>query len=1733
MSLKGTVRIDRYKAEIIDGQWVPIELTGTFEQTNRITPNLIDYIREGVATGRTDMVTHVNEAMMLGAMVCPTDNTTQGWVGATVANAATYNAGVEGGVDSYWEIQSTVNGKGVGNGSRFIRTIALTSNSASYDNKAWTIVNLPTPCEQGETEILQITYRIINDQSAIAALNTVNYNVSEAIFANNTHGGSTLYTASTPHLLTYDDRVWGKGVPEQHYVGNQVANDNAGSVEIYLSNVETDYNSVSVAEGFHKARANIQLGINNIHTSESIWSGCPFKGITMGSNGRFTSIAPIVTGTNSAVQNIFPRAVDTAIRDRTPFLSNDIIASSAATVNLIDKGDWVGHRSDSYLIPYHYRISIEAGGNVGVSTYKLKRRRWTRWERNHLLWISYGIPILHCGLYGGAVDENYMDITTADTRKHGQTIWHSRNYSDSDNPANSNSTGDGDAGTLFQRYVYPEVITWDYDGLTIFSLNEHNWTNLDANSAQVQTFTEILQVSTDGLDIYVADASQGLYKIERDWGDFDTTNWTITKLSPPGITNTNSCRGVFHKGGTYWGGPGGVTSVNIIRGGSNYSVDDTVTIAGVNGTGATANVGAVDADGAITSVTVTAQGSGYIEDHIQLYVSTGSGWGATLDPAIGAGGNTWAIFNDITDTAVYMAHMTHLTTDATNLAFDSTGPETITRTGGVSDFLAEGFRPGQRLIIRTAEDAGNTGTFTITAVTTTVITVSENLFTNATDTQAQIFGENWEIMTETITDDSANLDFLSAGPDTITGDGTSFITQGFRKGMKIVVSSANTAANNGIYTIAGVTTTVITLDSQDVLATDATDITAVLSALTDFTLTTYTSGSPGGAGIIGLVMDQEHANDRFAILTPGTKYANAGIVQQVNGSWSWWSHGGTSTGTTTAGTTDEQFVTGNSNSYALSGEQIGTQCVGPLSDGDTWVVHGVDYNASARVDWGLTTLTAEGQDFLHKYIPHRCKTGFDIGVYGEGTEANLNVLKSNRVAADFTSSTEDSVISGDMSDGVFDNLVSLRPYYYGGDEPALHGQVGHGLLFGRLTSNDNNLQGGFLWTGNGSGLKSDEDAMPYGYWEDFGWDGTHWVLDSAGAKTTHGQVSFSGTGITITAATGAIVGAGFTDWATDGFLAGDIITIATSEDATNDGSYVIESLSGTTLTVTPDKLPAINSSAAPDETATVVGDHAIIDGLALSFDDLATIAPLVLDEYYDCYVWDGIVNDNATSGNIDVITPYMATATGTSFESSTIPSGDVGQVFNEPVTIRKKSAITGGTAGSYQYSTSPGVLGTTIISNAIDNVIFTEQQIPASTDFTYRFKVAGACSSVFIDTGVVPYSLSSDGTNYNDTIMDYNIRPVYDFANNPTHDIYTIAVRNTGSGAIQTTYNADRVVLIVAQNETSYDASPGTEGTFIGGFESATDTHASPNILTMDDGSTVTVDAVDGNGTVTEFTVTTNSTKSSGNSQIGAVSSSATLTNFTTTGNIITRTAGGTDFITDGFKIGMKIQVDAATTEANDGAYTIQSVTTTTIVTEENLNTTETGTSATIVHAIIQIASTGSGVNFALIPGADNLQAADVGNDEYALNRRGTTGDNLYWTLNDVEFYTHTGGPFNDQYNPCATNQATELINIYDANLDYTIDRRYLKIGNGTTTGADDTNFRCLPTSLAETDKLRLYYDSGAGPVEFTYVTDGATAPSSGEVTILPWSGRLWFNTAQATDTLTGNWTTTLKPNIE
>ena len=61
----------------------------------------------------------------------------------------------------------------------------------------------------------------------------------------------------------------------------------------------------------------------------------------------------------------------------------------------------------------------------------------------------------------------------------------------------------------FIAYQYPEIISFDYTGITIHNVGNGQWVNFDANSTPAFNVTEVLQATSDGADIYVADADTG------------------------------------------------------------------------------------------------------------------------------------------------------------------------------------------------------------------------------------------------------------------------------------------------------------------------------------------------------------------------------------------------------------------------------------------------------------------------------------------------------------------------------------------------------------------------------------------------------------------------------------------------------------------------------------------------------------------------------------------------------------------------------------------------------------------------------------------------------------------------------------------------------------------------------------------------------------------------------------------------------------------------------------------------------------------------------------------------------------------------------------------------------------------------------------------------------------------------------------------------------------------------
>jgi hypothetical protein len=134
-------------------------------------------------------------------------------------------------------------------------------------------------------------------------------------------------------------------------------------------------------------------------------------------------------------------------------------------------------------------------------------------------------------------------------------------------------------------------------------------------------------------------------------------------------------------------------------------------------------------------------------------------------------------------------------------------------------------------------------------------------------------------------------------------------------------------------------------------------------------------------------------------------------------------------------------------------------------------------------------------------------------------------------------------------------------------------------------------------------------------------------------------------------------------------------------------------------------------------------------------------------------------------------------------------------------------------------------------------------------------------------------------------------------------DTLTLAGGTSTQAAI---FDISTVSTIAAQDETDFD-NAGSNGTFTGGDGAGGTAYVVSDTITMSDGTVITVNAIDGNGDVTEFTITTASTS-------GTASDGATLTQASTSGT-------GADF---DLTLGDANQaVFAVAVTATDGEYSV------------------------------------------------------------------------------------------------------------------------------------------------------------------------------------------------------------------
>jgi len=136
------------------------------------------------------------------------------------------------------------------------------------------------------------------------------------------------------------------------------------------------------------------------------------------------------------------------------------------------------------------------------------------------------------------------------------------------------------------------------------------------------------------------------------------------------------------------------------------------------------------------------------------------------------------------------------------------------------------------------------------------------------------------------------------------------------------------------------------------------------------------------------------------------------------------------------------------------------------------------------------------------------------------------------------------------------------------------------------------------------------------------------------------------------------------------------------------------------------------------------------------------------------------------------------------------------------------------------------------------------------------------------------------------TEVNYDgVDPNGSFTSGATHNTGDVITLSDNTTVTVDTLAASRVT-VNAQDETFYDGA-GDNGSFVGGDGVGGTAHVGADVLTMSDGSTITVVAVDGNGDVTQFTV------NSSTAAAGTVSGVAlTQTGLGGTGDSFTYTPG-------------------------------------------------------------------------------------------------------------------------------------------------------------------------------------------------------------------------------------------------
>jgi hypothetical protein len=506
--IKGIYTCIKYKGELIDGQWAPsgdpIEVV---EKENNIQYKYLDAVmlNQGflTETSTSEPLVFISEIPQKGMLYANINSTSQ-WVQGSREDLAFWTNAVYDPVDptsGYWTIRTRFVPPVA---TRYIRALAVGRSSRSLGTIS--CVNLEEPCIQATDEILDIVFRLfVSLQPVVDGIVDIEQKKADQF------GKGALVGLSTSSLTaSYYPLVRGFEQSRWDLPGTFPTTVSWNSTSALGATRSVDRSSASSLLFGHLIDIPFPGATRELH------HGMLLRSIMIGS-GKTTKLLfrPVNRPGVSAVQHIFPRAADVG-GYRLPFLDGDNIGTSNAVVSVTDSGTWKVATNDMFA--YHYRVEITTGGLVGTAEYRIRRRRCTGWNYASQFPMVSVIPSMK-----PLPTSETIDLT--DSVRHGQ--------------ADDN---------IVQEYFWPEFITLDATGITIMNV-DGTFENVDANSTIPLNVTGLLQVASEydlgpvekNSNLFIACEDTGLWKVERPSGGPVTA---ITQITPVGITNPNSCRGV-------------------------------------------------------------------------------------------------------------------------------------------------------------------------------------------------------------------------------------------------------------------------------------------------------------------------------------------------------------------------------------------------------------------------------------------------------------------------------------------------------------------------------------------------------------------------------------------------------------------------------------------------------------------------------------------------------------------------------------------------------------------------------------------------------------------------------------------------------------------------------------------------------------------------------------------------------------------------------------------------------------------------------------------------------------------------------------------------------------------------------------------------------------------------------------------------------------------------------------